>query len=65
METKKRVNNNTLVCNKLEELVEQYETDLKEIKEESAKYCDDEFMDGQADMLSTVIKELKELLYEK
>ena len=65
MEKKKRVNNDTWIYNELENLVEQYETDLKEIKEESAKYCCDEFMEGQADMLSTVIKELKELLYEK
>lgn len=65
METKKRVNDDTWICDELKNLVEQYETDLKEIKEESTKHCGDEFMEGQADMLSTVIKELKEILYEK
>lgn len=61
----KRVNNDTWICNELEDLVEQYEIELKEINEESAKYSSDEFMDGQADMLSSVIKKIKELLYER
>lgn len=61
----KRVNNDTWICNELEDLVEQYEIELKEINEESARYSSDEFMDGQADMLSSVIKKIKELLYER
>lgn len=61
----KRVNNDTWICNELEDLVEQYEIELKEINEESAKYSGDEFMDGQADMLLSVIKKIKELLYER
>lgn len=61
----KRVNNDTWICNELEDLVEQYEIELKEINEESAKYSGDEFMDGQVDMLSSVIKKIKELLYER
>lgn len=65
MEEMKRVNNDTWICNELENLVEQYEIELKEINEESAKYSGDEFMDGQANMLSSVIKKIKELLYKK
>lgn len=65
MEKLKRVNNSTWVCNELEKLIEQYEKELIDIKEESEKYCYDEFMEGQADMLKSVINKLKELLYTR
>lgn len=62
---RKRVNDDTWICDNLEELVEQYEYSVKRLREESIKLCGDELTTGRADALSLVVEELKELLYEE
>lgn len=61
----KRVNNDTSICDRLKELVKQYEHDIENLQEESKEVCVDEFIEGQVDMLSSIVTELKELLHEK
>lgn len=53
---------NNIECKgSLRELIERYKKELKEIEIESARVAGDEFMDGQADILSSVIKELERI----
>ena len=57
----KRVNNDTWICNQLEDLVVQYEEYLKTDKERNM----DDYEQGEHDELLAVVQELKELLYKK
>lgn len=57
----KRVNNDTWICNQLEDLVVQYEEYLKTDEERNM----DEYEQGEHDELLAVVQELKELLYKK
>ena len=61
----KRVNNDTWICNQLEELVAKYEKDIKMLNEESNKYSGDETIDGIVSGMEVIIKDLKDLLYNK
>lgn len=55
----KRVNNDTWICNQLEDLVVQYEEYLKTDEERNM----DNYEQGGHDELLAVVQELKELLY--
>lgn len=57
----KRVNNDTWICNQLEDLVVQYEEYLKTDEERNM----DDYEQGEHDELLAVVQELKELLYKK
>ena len=57
----KRVNNDTWICNQIEELVFQYEKYLK-IDEERKL---DEYEQGEHNELLAIVTELKEILYKK
>ena len=61
----KRVNNDTWICNQLEELVAKHEKDIKMLNEESNKYGQDETIDGIVSGMEGIIKDLKDLLYNK
>ena len=56
----KRVNNDTWICNQLEDLVVKYEGYLK-IDEKNEM---DDYEQGEYDTLLAVVQELKELLYK-
>lgn len=62
---RKRVNDDTWICDKLEELIEQYKYSAKRLREESIELCGDELSTGRADTFEIVVKELKGLLYEE
>lgn len=57
----KRVNNDTWICNQLEDLVVQYEEYLKTDEKRNM----DDYEQGEHDELLAVVQELKELLYKK
>ena len=61
LEEYKRVNNDTWICNQLEELVFKYEQYLKSDEEKEL----DEYEQGEHNELLVVVTELKELLYKK
>ena len=61
----KRVNNDTWICNQLEELVLKYEQGIENMKEESKSVSGDEFIEGHIEGLESVVDDLKKLLYEK
>lgn len=60
-----RVNNDTWICNQLEELVIEYEKGIEEMEQESMNVSGDEFIDGHVEGLRNVVNDLKQLLYEK
>ena len=57
----KRVNNDTWICNQLEDLVAKYEGYLKSDEDKDL----DEYEQGEHNELLAVVTELKELLYNK
>ena len=61
----KRVNNDTWICNQLEELVLKYEQGIKDMEKESKSVSVDEFMEGHIEGLKSVVDDLKKLLYDK
>lgn len=62
MDELKRVNNDTWICNQLEELVAKYENYLKQ--DENKENMDD-YEKGEHNELLAVVQDLKELLYSK
>ena len=56
----KRVNNDTWICNQLEDLVVKYEGYLKTDEKKM-----DDYKQGEHNELLVVVQELKELLYKK
>lgn len=60
-----RVNNDTWICNQLEELVFKYEKDIDSMNNESDSVSGNEFIEGQIEELNIVLNDLKRLLYEK
>lgn len=62
MDEYKRVNNDTWICNQLEELVIKYESYLK-LDEEKESLGD--YEQGEHNELLAIVQELKELLYKK
>lgn len=60
-----RVNNDTWICNQLEELLFRYEQDIDSMINESNNVSGDEFIEGQIEELNDVLNDLKRLLYEK
>ena len=62
MDEFKRVNNDTWICNQLEELVAKYENYLKQ--DENKENMDDYEKGGHNELLA-VVQDLKELLYSK
>lgn len=62
MDKYKRVNNDTWICNQLEELVIKYESYLK-LDEEKESLGD--YEQGEHNELLAIVQELKELLYKK
>lgn len=57
----KRVNNDTWICNQLEDLIAKYEGYLKSDEDKDL----DEYEQGEHNELLAVVTELKELLYKK
>lgn len=62
---RKRVNDDAWICDKLEVLIEQYEFNVKKLEKEATKFGGDELMIGMANAFSSVVDDLKELLYEE
>lgn len=58
----KRVNNDTWICNQLEELVAKYESYLKSDEEKESL---GDYEQGEHNELFSIVQELKELLYTK
>lgn len=61
LEEYKRVNNDTWICNQLEEIVFKYE---KYLKSDEGRELD-EYEQGEHNELLAVVAELKEILYKK